>query len=43
MAGGINLALKYAKEVDERWYTESQAQLALGGKFDFVGVKTVRV
>ena len=43
MAGGMNLALKYAKEVDERWYTESQAQLALGGKYDFTGVKTVRV
>lgn len=43
MAGGINLALKYQSEVDERWTTESQAQLALGAKFDVTGVKTVRI
>lgn len=43
MAGGINLATKYASEVDERWYRESQAQLVLNNRYDFTGEKTVVV
>ena len=43
MAGGINLATAYAKQIDERWYLASQAQLALGAKYDFTGEKTVKV
>ena len=40
---GINLAAKYAKEVDERFSKASQAQLALSNKYKFTGVKTVNV
>jgi len=43
MAGGINLATKYSPVVDERWYLESQAIMALGNKYDFTGEKTVKV
>lgn len=43
MAAGINLASKYAKVVDERFYKESQAMLALNNDYDFVGVETVKV
>lgn len=43
MAGGINLATKYQSTVSERWYLESQAQLMLGAKCDFTGVKTAKV
>ena len=43
MAGGINLASKYSNVVSERWYLESQAQLMLGAKADFTGVKTVKI
>ena len=43
MAGGINLATKYSPIVDERWYEDSQAQLALNNKYDFTGEKTVKV
>lgn len=41
--GGINLASSYAKEVDERFYKESQAVLALNNKYKFTGEKTVNV
>lgn len=43
MAGGMNLALSYAKEVDERFYKESQAVMALNNKYKFTGEKTVNV
>jgi len=43
MAGGINLATKYSSVVDERWYLESQAQMALNNKYDFTGEKTIKV
>lgn len=43
MAGGINLASKYASEVDERFYRDSQAVLALNNNYKFTGVKTVNV
>lgn len=44
MAGGINLASKYSKTVDERFYKESQAMLALSNKnSEFTGVKTVNI
>jgi len=43
MAGGINLATKYASQVDERWTTTSQASLALNNKYDFTGERTVVV
>jgi len=43
MPGGINLATKYSPIVDERWTFDSQAQLALGAKYDFTGEKTVKV
>lgn len=43
MAGGQNLAEKYLSQVDERWTTYSQAELVLGGKWDFTGDKVVRV
>ena len=35
MAGGINLATKYVKEVDERWVSESQAALVTGKGFTY--------
>lgn len=43
MPGGINLASKYAKQVDERFYRESQAAAALNNQYDFTGVDTVKV
>ena len=43
MAGGTNLASKYAKNVDERFHRESQAQLALNNDHEFTGVQTVKV
>ena len=43
MAGGINLASKYAKQVDERFYRDSQASLALSNNYEFKGVKTVNI
>lgn len=39
----VNLASKYAKQVDERFYKASQAQLALNNNYKFTGVKTVNV
>lgn len=41
--GGINLATKYSKKVDERFYRESQAMLALNNDYEFKGDKTVKV
>ena len=38
-----NLASKYAKQVDERFTKESQAQLALKNEYTFTGVRTVNV
>ena len=38
-----NLASKYAKQVDERFVKESQAQLALKNDYTFTGVRTVNV
>ncbi|MDY5509523.1 N4-gp56 family major capsid protein [Dysosmobacter sp.] len=43
MAGGQNLASKYAPEVDERFYRNSQAVLALNNNYKFTGVQTVNV
>ena len=44
MAGGQNLATKYAKQIDERWYTDSQVSLVTSDdKFNFNGDKTVVV
>ena len=43
MSGGINLASKYSKVIDERFYKESQAALAVNGDYEFTGVKTVNV
>jgi len=43
MAAGINLASKYAKQVDERFTRESQAMLALNNDYEFTGVETVKV
>ena len=40
---GINLASKYAKQVDERFHRESQAMLALNNNYEFTGVETVKV
>lgn len=40
---GMNLASKYAKQVDERFHRESQAMLALSNEYQFTGVKTVKV
>ncbi|MBQ9330792.1 MAG: N4-gp56 family major capsid protein [Oscillibacter sp.] len=39
----MNLASKYASKVDERFYRESQAALALNNDYQFSGVKTVNV
>ena len=41
--GGINLAQKYSKVVDERFFKESQAMMALNNDYDFTGVDTVKV
>lgn len=43
MSGGINLASKYSKVIDERFYKESQAALAVNGDYEFTSVKTVNV
>ena len=43
MAGGINLATRYADKVDERFYRESQAMVALNNDYKFTGDKTVKV
>ena len=43
MAGGMNLALAYAKQVDERFYKESQAMMATNNEYKFTGEKTVNV
>ena len=39
----INLASRYAKEVDERFTREAQSSLVLGNKYKFTGEKTVNV
>ncbi len=39
----VNLASKYAKEVDERFYRTSQAELAVNRDYEFTGVQTVKV
>ena len=43
MAGGINLATRYSRNVDERFYRESQAMLALNNEYKFQGDKVVKV
>lgn len=43
MAGGQNLAARYSKTVDERFYRESQAMMALSNDYKFTGVRTVKV
>lgn len=43
MAGGMNLASKYSKKVDERFHRESQAMLALNNDYEFTGAETVKV
>lgn len=43
MPGGINLASKYSDKVDERFYRESQAMVALNNDYKFTGEKTVKV
>ena len=43
MAGGMNLATKYSDKVDERFYRESQAMVALNNDYKFTGEKTVKV
>ncbi len=43
MAGGMNLATKYASQVDERFYRESQSMVALNSDYKFTGEKTVKV
>ena len=43
MPAGINLASKYSTNVDERFYKESQAMLALNNDYEFTGVQTVKV
>jgi len=43
MAGGLNLASKFDTRVDERFYRESQAMMALNNDYKFTGVKTVNV
>lgn len=43
MAAGINLASKYSPNVDERFYKESQAAMALNNDYEFTGVQTVKV
>lgn len=39
----INLASKYSKKVDERFYRESQAKMATSNTYEFNGVDTVIV
>ena len=43
MAGGMNLASRYLKQVDERFAQESQAMLALSKDYQFKGGKTFMV
>ncbi|MCR5665088.1 MAG: N4-gp56 family major capsid protein [Oscillospiraceae bacterium] len=43
MAGGMNLAHRYLKQVDERFFQESQAMLALSRDYKFKGGKTFTV
>lgn len=43
MSGGMNLASKYSKKVDERFHRESQAMLALNNDYEFTGAETVKV
>ena len=44
MAGGMNLATKYSKQIDERWYRDSQVSFVTSDdKFNFHGDKTVVV
>ena len=43
MAGGMNLAVAYAKQVDERFYKESQAMMATNNEYKFTGEKTVNI
>ena len=43
MPAGINLASKYSPNVDERFYKESQAAMALNNDYEFTGVQTVKV
>lgn len=43
MAGGINLAGKYSKSIDERFYKESQAAMAVNNDYEFTGAKTVNI
>lgn len=40
---GINLASKYSKKIDERWYKESQVAPALNNDYEFNGVDTVKI
>lgn len=40
---GINLASRYASQVDERFTRESQAAMALNNNYEFTGVETVKV
>lgn len=40
---GMNLASKYSAKVDERFYRDSQAMMALSNDYEFTGVKTVNV
>ena len=40
MAGGMNLATKYVREIDERWVSESQAALVTGNAFEYKGDQT---
>jgi hypothetical protein len=41
--GGINLATKYSKKVDERFSRESFLANALNNNYDFTGNKTVKI
>lgn len=43
MGGGINLATRYLKQVDERFSKESQAALVLTNSYKFTGDKTVKI
>ena len=43
MPGGTNLASKYLKAVDERFFKESQSMLAFNNKYDFTGGKNVNI
>ena len=43
MAGGMNLASRYLKQVDERFAQESQAMLALSKDYKFKGGKTFMI